>query len=107
LRIDRLPVIAVCAVVFALAPCAAALAQEAGQEAQQQDIGEQETSLAKQSQNPVGDLISLPLQVNTFFNLGENDRTLSILNIQPVIPFNVGPVNIVARLGMHQVPINA
>lgn len=57
----------------------------------------EETALAKRSQNPVGDLISLPFQSNNFFNIGDKDRTRSILNIQPVIPFNVGPVDIVAR----------
>ena len=99
MRIDRPPVIAVCAVVFALAPCAAALAQQAlQQETQQQDIGEQETSLAKQSQNPVADLISLPFQVNTLFNIGDNDRVRNVTNIQPVIPIEAGPVNIINRL---------
>lgn len=57
----------------------------------------EETALAKQSQNLVGDLISLPFQSNNFFNIGDKDRTRSILHIQPVIPFNVGPVNIVTR----------
>ena len=79
-----------------LAPPAAAVAQEAPQ-ALQEGVVAEETALAKQSQNPVGDLISLPFQSNNFFNIGDNDRTRSILNIQPVIPFNVGPVNIVTR----------
>ncbi len=45
------------------------------------------TALAKQTQNPVGDLISLPFQFN--FNSGGDleDRTLFNLNFQPVIPF--------------------
>jgi len=45
--------------------------------------------LAKQTQNPVADLISLPFQNNTNFNLGPNNRTQNILNIQPVVPFNL------------------
>jgi hypothetical protein len=45
--------------------------------------------LAKQTQNPVADLISVPFQNNTNFNLGPHNRTQNVLNIQPVIPFNL------------------
>ena len=47
------------------------------------------TALAKQAQNPVGDLISLPFQFN--FNTGGDlgDGTLFNLNFQPVIPFKL------------------
>ena len=48
-----------------------------------------EEELAKQTQNPVADLISLPFQNNTDFNLGPNDRTKNTLNIQPVIPIKL------------------
>lgn len=50
---------------------------------------DEEEDLAKQTQNPVADLISVPFQNNTNFNLGPNNRTQNILNIQPVIPFNL------------------
>ena len=53
--------------------------------------------LAKKSQNPVADMISLPFQNNTSFGIGEYDRTQSVMNIQPVIPFTVGPVNVITR----------
>ena len=46
--------------------------------------------LARQTQNPVADLISLPGQNNTNFGLGPNDRTQNVLNIQPVIPLGLG-----------------
>ena len=52
-------------------------------------MAEGESSLAKQSQNPVADLISVPFQNNINFNLGRHDRTQNILNIQPLIPFNL------------------
>jgi len=45
--------------------------------------------LHKAVQNPVANLISVPLQNNTNFNIGPYDRTQDVLNIQPVIPFNV------------------
>ena len=46
--------------------------------------------LARQTQNPVANLISVPFQNNTNFGLGPNDRTQNVLNIQPVIPFSLG-----------------
>ncbi|MFC1799778.1 neuromedin U [Candidatus Eisenbacteria bacterium] len=52
-----------------------------------EDEGE---DLAKQAQNPISNLISLPLQNNTSFNIGPYDRTANVLNIQPVVPFYDG-----------------
>ena len=43
--------------------------------------------LAKAAQNPIASMISLPFQNNTNFNIGPNDSTQNILNIQPVWPF--------------------
>jgi hypothetical protein len=45
--------------------------------------------LAKTSQNPVGDLISVPFQNNTNFGIGPFERTQNILNIQPVVPISI------------------
>jgi hypothetical protein len=45
--------------------------------------------LAKLAQNPVGNLISLPFQNNTNFNVGPYSGTQNVLNIQPVIPISV------------------
>src|SRR5574337_754880 len=42
--------------------------------------------LAKLAQNPVGNLVSVPFQNNTNFNVGPLSGTQNILNIQPVIP---------------------
>jgi hypothetical protein len=50
---------------------------------------DEDEDLAKQTQNPVSDLISVPFQNNTNFNLGPHNRTQNVLNIQPVIPFNL------------------
>lgn len=46
-------------------------------------------ALAKAAQNPVADMISLPFQNNTNFNFGPEEETQNVLNIQPVIPFQV------------------
>jgi opacity protein-like surface antigen len=54
--------------------------------------------LAKASQNPVANLISLPFQNNTNFNAGPFNRTQDILNIQPVIPMPLGSDwNVISR----------
>ena len=54
--------------------------------------------LAKLAQNPVGNLISLPFQNNTNFNVGPLSGTQNILNIQPVIPISVNKDwNIITR----------
>jgi hypothetical protein len=49
------------------------------------------TDLAKQSQNPVANMISVPYQNNTNFNFGPYNRTQNVLNIQPVwhVPIKV------------------
>jgi hypothetical protein len=62
-------------------------------------------ALAKQTQNPVAALVSVPFQFN--FNGGGDleDGTLFNLNFQPVIPFKLTPrVNVIAR---SIIPINS
>jgi len=62
-------------------------------------------ALAKETQNPVGNLTTVPFQFN--FNTGGDleDRTFFNLNFQPVIPFKLtSSVNVVART---IVPINS
>lgn len=57
-----------------------------------------EEALAKLSQNPVGNLISVPFQNNTNLNFGPEKRTQNILNIQPVIPISASDDwNIITR----------
>jgi len=45
--------------------------------------------LAKKAQNPIADLISLPLQNNMNFEVGPQDEIQNILNIQPVAPISI------------------
>ena len=47
------------------------------------------SALAEKLQNPIADLISVPFQNNTNFNVGPNKGTQDILNIQPVIPIHI------------------
>lgn len=51
--------------------------------------GETSEDLAKQSQNPIADLVSLPFQSNTNFNAGPFGRAQEVLNIQPVVPMHL------------------
>jgi hypothetical protein len=60
-------------------------------------LAQDQADLAKASQNPVAAMISLPFQNNTFFNVGPDDDTANVLNIQPVIPIGIGPVNLINR----------
>jgi hypothetical protein len=46
--------------------------------------------LRKQSQNPIANLISVPIQENWNFGTGQDNRIQNVLNIQPVIPFSMG-----------------
>jgi hypothetical protein len=48
-----------------------------------------DTELAKKTQNPVADLISVPFQNNFNFGAGPKDATIYVLNVQPVIPLRL------------------
>ena len=45
--------------------------------------------LAKAAQNPIANMVSVPFQNNTNLNFGPLKRNQNILNIQPVIPFEL------------------
>lgn len=70
-----------------------------------QAMGQQDQSaeeLAKKTQNPVADLISVPLQNNWNFGAGfHQDKSIYVLNIQPVIPINLNSEwNLISRIIM-------
>ncbi len=57
-----------------------------------QDSGATQEELAQTAANPIANLISLPVQNNTDFGVGPFDRTVNVLNVQPVIPLAGGKV---------------
>jgi hypothetical protein len=52
---------------------------------------QQGEDLREAAQNPIADLISLPFQNNTNFDIGHTDNTQNVLNIQPVYPVHLTP----------------
>jgi len=54
------------------------------------EAGEDETAeLARAAQNPVANMISLPVQNNLTFEFGPQEEPLNVANIQPVWPFEL------------------
>ena len=55
--------------------------------------------LAKKLANPISDLVSVPFQFNWEQNVGPNEATRFVLNVQPVMPFAMNKDwNLVARV---------
>src|SRR5262252_1613284 len=52
-------------------------------------FAQEESELAKQVQNPLARLISVPFQNNFNFGVGPKEASQYILNVQPVIPFHL------------------
>jgi len=78
------------ATLLALLLTTGALAQDAGNKSPSEGSEKANTeSLQKATQNPVSNLISVPLQNNSNFGIGPFDRTQNVLNIQPVVPVRV------------------
>jgi hypothetical protein len=48
--------------------------------------GDEKTELAKKTQNPVSDLISVPIMNNLGFNAGPEGELQNTLNIMAVVP---------------------
>ena len=55
--------------------------------------------LAKKLANPISDLVSVPFQFNWEQNVGPNEATRFVLNVQPVMPFAMNKDwNLIARV---------
>jgi hypothetical protein len=74
-----------------------------------QEADDAESELAKKTQNPVADLISVPFQNNINFEVGDGGYTQNILNIQPVYPVHLNDRwNLITRTivpVVHQPPL--
>jgi hypothetical protein len=67
-----------------------------GTQSSQESVSESE--LAKKTQNPVADLISVPIQNNFNFNVGPYNQTQTVINIQPVVPIKLNEdFNLITR----------
>src|SRR5512136_3031207 len=63
--------------------------------------GPSASELAKQTQNPVASLISIPLESNWDMGVGDRQATSTLLNIQPVVPFPISKsTNVILRVIM-------
>ena len=79
------PVLGAALCVVVLAPAAGAQAPAPGQAPAVPDA----TALAKEQQNPISSVVSVPLQFNLDSGGGLEDRSSLLLNAQPVLPFKV------------------
>jgi hypothetical protein len=57
-----------------------------------------ESELAKQAQNPIAAMISVPFQNNTTYRIGtDNSYTQNVLNFQPVFPLTFEKFDVITR----------
>jgi hypothetical protein len=74
-------------IALVLASAAPASSQEGGSDLE----------LAKESQNPIGNIISVPIENNIDFDVGPEDALLNTLSFKPVYPVNLGDWNLINR----------
>jgi hypothetical protein len=97
MKVDRFQVALLSAMVLLLLLAPAAVAQQAAPAAGAPSAAE----LAKQTQNPVASLISVPFQANWDFGLGDREAVGTLLNFQPVMPFSLNKsTNLILRVIM-------
>lgn len=114
-RMTVFTVALICWLVLGSPAAAQAVEQEAAEEVVEDqapvdlalDEDTDAESLAKAAQNPLASMISLPLQANWNSGVGEYDRQIFNLNIQPVIPIPGEKWNIITRtiIPVNSVPI--
>lgn len=98
-----LPLVAVVALALGSVPCRAEepAADPAGTNGGGDTLAadaDYARDLRTASQNPVADLISLPVQNNVNFGFGPRDRTGLVTNVQPVIPLQLtDDLNLISR----------
>ena len=63
-----------------------------------QDADDDAAALAKAVQNPIASLVSVPFQWNINLETGPQEKTQHVLNIQPVLPFELNEnLNLITR----------
>ena len=77
------------------------LCPAAGRAQQAAPAGGHSAELAKKLANPISDLVSVPFQFNWEQNVGPSELTRFILNVQPVMPFELNADwNLITRVIM-------
>jgi hypothetical protein len=94
MRTLSLAKVAVLAIVVSILFTPGSVAQDSPEEpAAAQEATEEESTdeaaLAQAAQNPIADMISLPFQNNVNLNVGAENKTQNVMNIQPVWPFSI------------------
>lgn len=74
---------------FILLTALAIVRMASNAKAQDSQIQTNSAELAKKTQNPVADIISVPFENYFYFNAGPNHATIYDLNIKPVVPFHL------------------
>ncbi|HEX7978411.1 MAG TPA: hypothetical protein VF461_07405 [Gemmatimonadaceae bacterium] len=93
MRSDQRRLLVVAAIGWMLTAMAPSVsyAQKVETDSARADRHEKEgASLAKASQNPVANMVSLPLQYNYYANGGLGTASEMVLNVQPVLPLPIG-----------------
>lgn len=57
----------------------------------------EQEKLAQAAANPIANMISVPMQLNLNFGMGEYNRPRQVLNIMPVLPFKFFNWNVINR----------
>jgi hypothetical protein len=83
------PILTLAAAFFALRSFAFAQAASAGAATPPGAAAPSNEELAKMTENPIANLISVPFQENANLNYGRSAKTQSVLDIEPVIPIEL------------------
>jgi hypothetical protein len=83
------PLAAIGGGLVVLSYAALAAAADGAPAADVDESGKGPGDLAKAVQNPVADMISVPFQNTTNYNIGPNDRAQDTLKIEPVLPLHL------------------
>jgi hypothetical protein len=96
MKVNRIQIALLSGMAHLILLAPAAVAQQAAPAAGEPPSAEE---LAKQTQNPVASLISVPFQGNWDFGLGDREAVGTVVNFQPVMPFSLNKsTNVILRV---------